>query len=72
MGYFCWDISFDHEMVKVLSCKLHTVLATGIIYSLRNFHYTLTHSFCQGRSTDTVVTQESRENKNDGKGRVKT
>ena len=41
MSYFCRDIFLDYEMVKVLSCKLHTVLATGLIYSLRNLHYTI-------------------------------
>jgi len=58
MSYFCWNILLDYEMVKALSCKLHTVLATGLIYSLRNFHYTITQTFCQGGNTVSVVAQD--------------
>jgi hypothetical protein len=58
VSYFFWDILLDCEMVKVLSCKLHTVLATGVIYSLRNVHYTITQSFCQDGTTVSVVAQE--------------
>jgi hypothetical protein len=57
MSYFSWDIFLEHEMAKVFSCKLHKVLATGHIYSQRNFHYTVTQSFCQGGSTVSVVAQ---------------